>query len=269
MGFIRGGLLVISCVIFFVALLAGNLFLTMTLSLEYSNVNPQISSLVTELVSEKMNFTEEILQKQYPLMVLYCQNNSEFNFSESGFDFSVPCEKALASPDTMISEAVLSMVDEIYYQDYKCNFWNCFTELGSPMFLISQKAKDYWQSKFYLTLLGLLILFGAIFLLVESKSNSFILVGSLMIVSSLPFLKLNWFFSLFQSYYLQFFNIFFNESYVVFLIISGMGLVFLAIGIIMKFFNIGFGISNLISKFQDRSEATSQKVIPKIITKKK
>lgn len=269
MGFIRGGLLVTACVIFFITLLAGNLFLTMNLSLEYKTVKPQISSMTEKIVSEKINISQKITDEQYQLMILYCQNNTEFNFSESGFDFSVPCETALEGPDKMITESINSLVDEAYYREYECNFWNCFTEMQSPMFLISEKAKDYWANKFYLTLLILAILFVAIFFLAESKANAFILAGALMIVSSLPFTKLNWFFSLFDSYYLQFFNIFFSQSQTIFWIISGFGLIFLAIGIIMKFFKVGFGISDFIQKFQNKSEATSQKVLPKQIIKKK
>ena len=53
MGVIRGGLLVIVSVLLFVSLLAGNLFLTMSWSLDYDNVKTELVSVVKELVEEE------------------------------------------------------------------------------------------------------------------------------------------------------------------------------------------------------------------------
>ena len=132
--------------------------------------------------------------------------------------------------------------------------------LPISFFLISAKAKDYWGSKFYSLLFISLVLITLLFFLVEQKFNLPVLVGILLSISSLPFMKLNWLLSFFpDKLFLQFFTIFFSKSYDVFLMTFFFGIIIFGLGLILKFFKFGFWVS----EFLDKLEKNKKKEIVK------
>jgi hypothetical protein len=109
------------------------------------------------------------------------------------------------------------------------------------------------------------------FFLVEKKTNAFILSGSLLIVSAVPFIKLDYLLSLFSNKVIfKFLGVFFSQAYYVSIktLIVGIGL--LVLGIVLDIFKVGFFISNLISKIKGEKESkTGKKPNKKPIKKSK
>lgn len=196
MGVFRGGLLVIVGILLFLTLLLGNVLLVLSMSLQYDNVRDALVPFAQGFVEDKsnlimgdFNLTEE-MEEAREVMQEYCQNNTEYVFSEEGYTFELPCELVNETPETFFEAGIETMVEQIYYKEYDCGFWDCFGEEEIPFFLISEKAKDYWKGKFYLALLTSLVLVVLIFFLVVQKQNFPILFGSLLAISSFPLLKL-------------------------------------------------------------------------------
>ena len=73
---------------------------------------------------------------------------------------------------------------------YNCDFWDCLVKDEAPFFLVSKKAHDYWLEKFYFALVASLILLAITFFLVENKLNWPIYAGSILILSTIPLLKI-------------------------------------------------------------------------------
>lgn len=262
MGAIRGVSLVIISVLFFILLLVGNVLLILSLSLQYDNVQAELASSIKDVVAKGIN-VEEVMEKSYPLMKLYCQNNSEFVFRDdgSGYTFTIPCDVIAQGFEAIVDYGINSLVENFYYEDYDCEFWDCIEKTASPLFLVSEKAKNYWNSKFYLALMASIVLIVLIFFLVEKKSNLFVIVGSLLIISALPFMKLDWVLSFISDKpFLELLTIFFTKVHTVFLISIISGIVVLSIGILLKLFGVGFTISNIFSRFQKKDVKKDKRI---------
>ncbi len=254
MGFIRGGLFVIASVLLALFFLFGNAFLTLGLSLDYDNVQPELVSVVKDLTEDNLNLEQEIEEK-FESMELHCENNSEFVFSyESGQTFVIPCDIISEGLDAVVEYGINSFVEEIYYKDYDCDFWDCLGKEEVPFFLVSEKARDYWNNKFCFLLIVSVILIALMFFLVEQKSHLFFVVGSLLAISALPFMKINWALSFLDTSFLQFFTIFFVKAYVVFLISFSLGIILLMIGFVLKLLEVGFKISRFFERFKKKTD---------------
>lgn len=270
MGFIKSGLLVIVSTILFLLLFIGGIFLTFSLSLNYDSVHLEFISVTQDLVDE-INLPE-VIDEKLESMESHCQNNSEFIFSEEGNTFVIPCEVIPQGPEAIIESGVESVLKDNYYKDYDCDFWDCFEKTGSPSFLVSEKARVYWNMKFYLSLLIVVILVVLMFFLIEKKTSLPLLVGSLLIISSLPFMKLNSFvgilinpalamagFSNMPVNLFNIFSIFFSKAHTVFLIMFLIGVGVLIVGVILKLFKIGFKISEFFSKRKGKEKVSKTK----------
>ncbi|MCK5043964.1 hypothetical protein KAR52_03125 [Candidatus Pacearchaeota archaeon] len=259
MGFIRGSLLVIVSVVLFLLFIIGNLFLTFSFSLDYDNVRLEFVS-VTQDIIEDMDLPD-VVEEQLELMESHCQDNSEFVFSEGGNTFVIPCDVISQGSEAIISSGVDSLVEEVYYKEYDCDFWDCFEKTGSPSFLVSEKARVYWNTKFYMSLLIAIVLIALMFFLIEKKTSLPFIVGSLLVVSSLPFMKLDSLIGIlvnptlamtgFSDMPINLFDIlsvFFSKAYNVFWIMFITGITILLAGVILKLFKVGFKISEFFSK---------------------
>lgn len=234
MGFLRGGLLTIVGIVLFIAFLAGNLFLTLYLSLDYDNVKPSFSSNIKDTIEEQFNIFD-IITERMELITLYCENYSEYVFNQQGYTFVVPCDIILEGPEEIIIKTLDNFIENIYYRDYDCGFFDCLKKTGEPFFLVSKHAQDYWKAKFYSVLLIAVILVALSFLLIERKTNWPILVGGLLALSSLPFSKLSLWTSFMGTQYLEFFGIFFSKSRSVFIVSLVIGIVLIVLGIVLRF----------------------------------
>ncbi len=234
MAVIRGGLLIIGSILLFLSFLAANVFLTFNLSLSYDNVKIELDPIVRELAEKEMNFTSIIVDREFLLMQNSCQASSTYLFSAAGYDFEVPCTVVAQGSDAVVDYSVNGLIDKIYFDKYDCAFWKCAKE--KPFVMISQKARDYWASKFYFILVVSLVLVAVMFFLVERKVNLFILVGALLGVAAWPFAKFDWAASLISNEYLaSFFTIFFAGARIAFWVSLIAGLILLGIGIVLRF----------------------------------
>ena len=181
MGFIRGGLLVLVSVTLFILLLAGNLFLTISLSLDYEIIQPKLVPIITNTLNEQIELNS-LVASTLPAMQAYCLNNSEYVFNSEQYVFRIPCLTVAQGNDAVLDYAVRSVVYEVYNGNF---------ELIQGFELVSKYLqKQWWQSRLYFLFVVELILMGLIFLLAERKSNAFIIIGVLVIISSLFFVKL-------------------------------------------------------------------------------
>lgn len=246
MGFFRGGLLITVSILLFLSLLLGNILLILSLSLQYDNVKEGLTPLAQEfaedklnLIGENFNLTEE-MEEAREFMKDHCQNATEYVFSEGGYTFVVPCDIINESSEVFVEQGVDSIIEQVYYKEYDCDFWNCFSQDELPLFLISEKAKDYWKAKFYFSIIASLILVVLLFFLVEQKPNFPILVGALLVLSSLPLLRLENLSSVISGQsYLEFISFFFNSSGGVFWSLFIVGLIILGLGISWRLLSLG------------------------------
>jgi len=265
MGIIRGGLLVIASVLFFIGLLVANSLFVISSSLDYKNVQENLVPVVTDVLEEEVGLSG-VIEDKLPELEAYCENNSEFVFREEGETFDISCESVGAGSDAVVDEAIGEFVENIYYEDYDCGFFDCIKEGEKPFFLVSEKTKNYFQGKLYLVLVVLAILLASMSLLVESKTNLLLIAGSLLIVAALPFLKLESVIGFFaDKSFLQFFTFLFTQSYFVFLTGLILGIVTFGLGITLKFFVVGFKVSDFFSKFSSNDKGVGKNEVKGIV----
>ena len=236
MGIIRGGLLSIVVVLLFLSLLAGGLLLTLSMSLSYANVKPQLSSVIKGAI-EKELVTQEDRSEKFNSIARSCEDKSEAVLTEQGFTLTIPCNLVSQGLDSIIDYSADSLVEQIYYGSYDCGFWNCFVVTGQPFFLVSEKAKDYWTVRFYIALTIFVVLAVLAFLLIGRKTSFPILLGILAIISGLPLLKTDLISSLFGDAFYGVFGVFFSRAVDVAWIMIIPGVILILLGIALK---IGF-----------------------------
>lgn len=231
MGFIREGSLFFVCAVLFAVFIVIGIVFTLTLSLKYENVKQELTPIIKEFAEKNINLKQTIDQN-----IVEMRKNcvDQYSFEEGELAFTIPCSVLSQGSDAVLDYSLNSLVDKLYYTEYSCEFWDCFKQQGQPYFLFSQKSEDYFKGKLYLLLLASIIIFILIFFLAEEKSNSFILAGILMIVASLPFIKLEWFFSLMNNQIMDILSAFFSKSINVFLVGFILGVVLITAGIIIK-----------------------------------
>jgi len=250
MGFIRGGLMFFLGVLLLISLLAGNLFLTFNLSITPENIKEKISSETYDIVENIDNKEiEEIIDENMGLIEEDCVNNSEYVFTQEGYTIDIPCETVDEGKEAIIEEGISDIVDEVYYEEYSCeSFWRCTLGSENPTYLLSDQSKQYWKKIFYYILIFSLILIGAMFFLIENKTNLFLIVGTLLIISSLPFIALGKVFLFLNNSFLQLIPILLSGAYTVFLISFILGLVLVGIGIALKFAIFGGFIARMLHR---------------------
>ena len=270
MGAIRGILLVVVSVLLFVVLLGGNVLWTLDKSLDYETIKPELVFVIKEAIENEINLSE-VVEEEFGEMEEYCLDNPVYVFSDEEFGqvFEIECDVVAQGSDAVVDSAIESFVEKIYSgqiesKDVSSVLEEVNTESKQPMFDFV-KLKNSVHSYFYIAWVVALVLFVLVFFLVEAKSNSFIIAGSLLAISSLPLIKIEQFLSLIPFEFGEFLIVFFSEANTVFLISFITGLVVLIIGVVMKFFGIGFKIFEFFNKFKDNKK----QVVKKVFTQKK
>jgi len=268
MGFIRGALKVIIGILLFLSLLIGNVFLVLSFSLDYDNVQPALSSLVQEIVQNETEFLGD-LDEEFVLMQFYCQNNTEFVLASEFGTFTFPCEIVNQGIESVVTYGVEEIVEKTYYDDYECGFWDCVGDSTDTFVLISAKAKNYWQSKFYLFLIISLILLGIMFFLVENKMNLLLIFGILLIITALPLTKLGSFASLFGDNEYGIASVFFSKAISVFWIMVLIGAILLILGIVLRIIFYEYHkkkfSKNEVKDIVRKEVAKSKKVVQRVV----
>ncbi len=283
MGLIRGGLAVFVSILLFIVFLAGNALLTLTLSLQYENVYEHLESLIQDTVEEEIgvDISAEI-QKELDTADINCEDYPEgYVFSEGAYTITLSCDVLIQGTDAIIASGVESLIENAYYKDYTCDFWKCFSEEEIPLFLVSEYARDYWKSKFYLALGTAIALMILLFFLFKKKQNVFIIPGILLVATSVPFLRMDFLMSISGDRIIfELLGIFFSKARSVFRISFFTGLGLLVLGAFFKLFLVGFRFSRIfhreeskevkeIKDIKDKREFKTTKDIKKVQKSKK
>ena len=228
-------MLIIVCILLLGSLFIGNFLLVLSSSLEYENVKSELNPIIKEAIYDSVNM--EKVDDNFAIMKVYCEGgNSEFVVSDD-FEFRIPCNEILVgTPDSVLDSQIEKFLQENYYKEYDCDFIGCFGKSEIPFFLVSEMTKNYLENKYYYFLVFSLIFLGIIYLLVEDKKNTLVIGGSLVIVSSLPFIKITSF-SFGPESYSQMFAIFVEQSHVIFWWMFIIGILILGMGIGLRFWN--------------------------------
>jgi len=265
MGIIRGGLLVIVCVLFFIGLLITNSLITIYTSLDHKDVQNNLRVVMLNYAEKQVNSTELINDKELIGIQKYCQNSSSYTFKENltglNINVDISCTSINNGKAAIMDEFINETIEQIYYKDYPCDLSSCLKDKNNAFYLVSEEFHDYLSGKVYILLLVSLVLFALMLILAQHRSNAFIIVGILMVVSSLPFMKLDSIISSLSGDSLYgVAKVFLANSYAVFIGSLILGILFLVIGFIIKFFTLGFKISDFFNKFKKKEEITDEKV---------
>jgi len=249
MGFFRGGLLFVLSILLLVSLIGLNSFFVVSSSLEYDNVREGLTSLVTEEggleetlktfgfeggIGSGINL-DDIKEEKFDLAKEYCKTNTEYVFSQEGYTIEIPCDVVSEGKDSFVNKTVENVVYDIYYADYDCDFWDCLSEGETSLVLVSEKAKDYWRGKLYWAFLISLILIALIFLVVEQKQNFPVVLGLVVLISSLPFMKADSFIGFLAGNFSGLLIPFLGNIKSVFWFSLIIGLLFIIVGIVWRF----------------------------------
>ncbi len=284
MGVLRGFGLVIVSILLFLSLLSAGIFATLNYSLTYENVQPKIYTIANSIITEQIG-TEKIVNQLTPFLEIYCQNNTEIVQNFEGYTFVYPCTVIEQGYDSIINYTINYLIQDFYYKEYNCTFSECFQETSVPIFLVSEHAKDYWKSLFNKSIIAILILIALTILLIEKKTNTPILTGSLFVASSLIISQLKNIGTAIAKLILspisaalsnesskeiisQIVGIFFAESSKVFLWMFIAGIILIAIGIILKLTTLGIKIKNWIEKIKSKKKIENLEQNQKNIQKK-
>lgn len=213
---------------------------------------------VEELSPLYNNRTKEITKKvtkEYEGMLNYCIENENFYLKEMKRNLS--CERANNENEEIVNSIVEDYTKETYYEEYeKCNFWDCLKETESTYFLISQKAKDYWRTKANIFILISLVIAIILFILIENKYNFPLLIGTIIILSGAPLLKIDSFVATLTKPFLKglefidyqntgaiksIISVFFSKAIDLFYVLLLLGIIILIIGTILRFWSFFTG----------------------------
>lgn len=259
MGVIRGGFLVIVGVLLFVSLFATYILLTMSWSLNYSNVQEKLGDVIRGGLDEELG-VKGLIEEDYLVMKEYCNIYADYVFNYEDTTITIPCGVILQGQEEVIEYGINAFVGGVYYKSYDCSFWDCFSGKEIPFFLVSSKAQSYWYSNFNyaLIIVGVLCILG--FLLAKKKGNFFILLSALVILAAIPFSKLDWLISLLGDTAEGLLSVFFSKGFAVFIRAVIIGAILLVIGIIFKLFRIGFKIQSIFSKKEEVKEIAREEI---------
>ena len=264
MGFIRSGVVFILAIALFLGLFVGNLFLTLNLSLEYDQVSPYIQNLSEDFAMS--SGSKALILQNYETKKILCQKGDQvsLDFTFDTEKIAVPCEVINKDGKSVIEFVINESIPIYYYKDYNCTFIECIQTKGESLALISEKAKTYWEEKFYSVALISLIIFVLLFIFVKEKHSAFILSGIMVIFSAIPFRQITWLLSLLPEFLpFKIIPIFFTKAADVFMIMNILGILLISLGIGIKFFDWGIKLNELIKsifKKDPTQELTKEEV---------
>lgn len=252
MGFFRSSFVFILGILLFFSFLAMNSFFILQSSLKYENVKAGLYPLVVSQPGSEIGeglVPEEILgnsnltkatEDALRIAKSYCRNknNTNYSFKYQGYSLNISCDMVsnATSSQEIINKTFDDAVYGIYYKEYDCNFWNCFSKTGLPFFLVSEKAREYWKQKFYFSLIASLILIALMLLFIEQKINTPIIVGTLLTISAFPLLKLKDLLYFLAGDFSFLISLFLSTTRSVFLFSLILGIFLMAAGIGLRIF---------------------------------
>lgn len=253
MGLIKGGLFYLLSIILILSFFAGNVFLTLSLSLSYDNVNAHFSKMIKEQTN-----AEETLKNNINLMQIHCKDNSDYVLESEGYTISIPCSIVEQGPDSVVDEGIKDIITQIYYSENSCSsLFKCVMDSEKTIF--SQQTKDFMKRYFYLSLFFSLLIILGMFFITEDKIGLSAAVGFMLIFSALPLLAINYLLPSFEKSLLTAVSLLFSYSYTVFLLSLITGIILIIFGFGIKFAEVGYNLSGLFSKSKIKKESKEKK----------
>ena len=279
MGLIRGGLFIFVSILLFISIIVGGVLLILSLSLNYDNVNTHAKEIIKQGNINENNI-EQNINVDYPSMLSKCENASTISYSSGDYDLDIPCSIVNESSQAVVDYGIDMATKEFYYKKYDCNLFDCMDKSPNSAFvLISKHAKSYWINKFFISLLVSLILLTGLFFLAHKKNNFFIFSGLILILSGFilinveailfPVIKSAIGISSEQSELLlpgmidSFIGLFFSQSWFVFWIYFIIGLIFVITGILIKLWNVSYGLSKFFGIWKTANTTSKVKALEK------
>ena len=130
MGFIRGALVTLFTIILFFSLLMMNFALVISLSLQHDTLQPALKISVSGFLDDFLNSVDSLGENEKTVMDNYCLVESEYAFDYDIYSFAIPCEVIQNGESAIINYAVENFVDQVYYAEYDCEFWQCVKDVG-------------------------------------------------------------------------------------------------------------------------------------------
>ena len=186
MGIIRGTLVTLLTIVLFLSLLSSAVLLTMTLSLSYDTAQPEVAEVVADIIANETSIGDQI-DEDLQGMQIYCMNHTDIVREYADHVLTIPCDTVLNGSEEIIDHAVEEIVEDNYYSEFDCIGSECITDY-EPLFLFSERSREYWKGWFYSALTLSLILMALILVVMEERDSFPFLVGIVSLVVSLPFL---------------------------------------------------------------------------------
>ncbi len=261
MGLISKALTLIFSFLLFISLVFGAIFFTINLSLEYNEVQknaaPFVENYLRQTLNQKVSTTDKILET-----ILSIELIQKIPFTNN---LKQSLEQKMKSGDlnnVSLQQETQEFIQEMYYAEYACDYWDCFSISEVPFFLISQKSQNYWYANFRYLGIASLILMAILFLLVSQKRNFFVLMGILSLLASLPLWGIKKLIAIFfKGQILDFANIFFDKSGYIATVLVAIGIALIALAIIFGLFGLGFKIFSWIDRIKVKLPKPKKKVL--------
>ncbi|MFH1325526.1 MAG: hypothetical protein ABIH49_02020 [archaeon] len=172
------------------------------------------------------------------------------NFMLSLQDYQLNSEGQSHFSDYVDNPAVLEQIEnEINSRECE-SFFECLFGFINSMF--SEDAGKFWAKTFYISLIISLAMIVLVFFLSEQKTNFLFLAGVFLIFVSLPALIIKYLLSFVENSFFGFLSILFSRAGTVFVIYVLFGLIFIMLGMGMKFLNLSYFFSDKINKIMSR-----------------
>lgn len=232
MSFIRGAVITLFGFVLAICLVLMNVSITFASSLNYEDLKPALESSAEGIIGSILNVDSVFGEN----LNNYCNVDSEYIFNYGNESFTIPCEVIEKGEDSIFAYIRDNFIEQIYYANYECEFWECVKTSEIPFVLISDKARVYWAGNGFLLAVMSLVLFGLIFLVAEKRPSKFISVGILLAFCSLPFKNMDWILKLVPAQVAPLFSLFSQKAHFVFVIMLIVSVVFILLGIVALIF---------------------------------
>jgi len=266
MGLISKVITLLFSFLLFISLILEALSFKVYSSLEYNEVErnaaPFVENFLRESLKESPSTTDRILDS-----VLNMGWVQKIPFTDTLKQALTEKLKSKEIDNVSLQQETQEFIQEMYYAEYDCGYWNCFSASEVPFFLISQKSQNYWYRNFKYLGIASLVLMAILFLLVSKKRNFFVLLGILSLLSSLPFWGIKKIVAVFfNAQILEFANILLSKSGYVAKLLTAWGVILIALAIIFGLFGLGFKIFNWIDSIGVKLSKPKKKPLPEKVT---
>lgn len=263
---IRGILNALISTLLLLALIAAGISYELSSSITIDNVQNQASNAALGLLNSSN--IESQLNTGVNLVQQYCKLDPnytlDYSLSYQGLSVNITCNDTQNGISGLVNQTVRNFVNQIYYQQYNCNYWDCFNSTSSsgvPLFLISEKSHNYWNEIFYLALAASAALSIILVFFMKKRERLPILLGFLIMLAALPLLAIQKILAFFPKVVSSIAAVFFSQANGVFWEMVILGAAIVIIGLIIELFKAGFKVYDMFSKGEKTEKGQENKKV--------